>query len=147
MTVPTVNLPDFAARTGEEVGISGWIGIDQRMIDEFAQTTFDDQYIHVDPVCAASSPFGGTIAHGFLTLSLLSRMAFDALPAFENSTMGVNYGFNSLRPLAPVKSGARVRGRFALQDVSRKPQTVPSLHMASLWRSRTSPGQRWWQTG
>ena len=114
MAGSSVNLSDYASRIGEEVGVSEWIEIGQQMIDEFAHTTLDDQYIHVDPARAADSPFGGTIAHGFLTLSLLSRMAFDALPAFENSTMGVNYGFNSLRFLTPVKSGACVRGRLLL---------------------------------
>ncbi len=116
----TTSLADYLARVGQEVGVSDWIEIDQHRIDAFADTTLDDQYIHVDTERAASGPFGVTIAHGFLTLSLLSRMSFDALPQIENTRMAVNYGTNSLRFLAPVKSGQRVRGRFLLRELSRK---------------------------
>ena len=120
MTSATTSLADYAARVGEEIGASNWIEVDQSRIDSFAETTLDGQYIHVDPERAASGPFGGTIAHGFLTLSLLSRMSFDALPAIGDAKMGVNYGMNSLRFLTPVKSGQRVRGRFLLRDIARK---------------------------
>jgi acyl dehydratase len=120
MTSATTSLADYAARVGEEIGVSNWIEVDQSRIDSFAETTLDGQYIHVDPERAASGPFGGTIAHGFLTLSLLSRMSFDALPPIGDAKMGVNYGMNSLRFLAPVKSGQRVRGRFLLRDIARK---------------------------
>lgn len=120
MTCATTSLADYAARIGEEIGVSNWIEVDQTRINSFAETTLDDQYIHVDPERAASGPFGGTIAHGFLTLSLLSRMSFDALPTIGDAKMGVNYGMNSLRFLTPVKSGQRVRGRFLLRDIARK---------------------------
>jgi acyl dehydratase len=116
----TTSLADYLARVDKEVGVSDWIEIDQHRISAFAETTLDDQYIHVDAARAASGPFGGTVAHGFLTLSLLSRMSFDALPRIENSRMAVNYGMNSLRFLAPVKPGQRVRGHFLLREVSRR---------------------------
>src|SRR5580698_5247397 len=91
----------LAARVGEEVGISSWIEIDQARIDAFADATEDWQFIHVDPEAAAKTPFGGTIAHGFLTLSLLSRMAYEAAPILEGVVMGVNYGFDKIRFLQP----------------------------------------------
>ena len=116
-TIAPAQLTD---RVGQEVGVSDWIEVSQPMIDQFADATLDHQYIHVDPERARSSPFGGTIAHGFLSLSLLSRMSFDALPQIENTEMGVNYGMNRLRFLAPVKSGERVRGRFVLREVAEK---------------------------
>jgi acyl dehydratase len=86
------------------------------MIDAFAHATDDHQYIHVDPVRAAESPFGGTIAHGFLTLSLLSTMNFNCLPRIREQTMGINYGFDTVRFVAPVKAGARIRGHFILAE-------------------------------
>lgn len=97
--------------------MSDWIDVDQGRIDEFATTTLDRQPIHVNPAAARASPFGGTIAHGFLTLSLLSAMAYDALPGLHGTKMRLNYGFNSLRFIAPVRSGRRVRGRFILKAV------------------------------
>ena len=105
---------ELAARIGEEVGASGWHRVDQAMIDRFAALCGDDQFIHVDPVRAARTPFGGTVAHGFLTVSLLSVMAREALPPLAGVRMGVNYGFDRLRFPAPVPAGARLRGRFAL---------------------------------
>ena len=105
---------DLAARLGEEVGVSGWRRVDQAMIDRFADLCGDDQFIHVDPARAAETPFGGTVAHGFLTVSLLSVMAREALPPLAGARMGVNYGIDRLRFPAPVPAGARVRGRFAL---------------------------------
>ena len=104
----------LAGLVGTEVGVSRWILVDQARIDAFAGITEDRQFIHIDPVAAASSPFGGTIAHGFLTLSLLSAMTFDAVPPLEGVTMGINYGFDKLRFLAPVPAGSQVRGRFRL---------------------------------
>ncbi|SEP84756.1 MaoC family dehydratase [Thalassovita taeanensis] len=104
------------AMVGQDVGVSKWFTIDQNMIDTFADVTFDHQYIHVDPARAAASPFGGTIAHGFLTLSLLPAMAADAVPAMEGVTMGVNYGFDKLRFISPVRVNSRVRGRFVLAE-------------------------------
>ncbi len=95
-------------------GISGWILVDQRLIDEFAATTGDRQFIHVDPVAAAAGPFGGTVAHGLLTLSLLPAMAAEVLERPAEAKMSVNYGFDRVRFVTPVRSGVRVRGHFAL---------------------------------
>jgi len=112
-------LESTRAQIGQEVGVSNWILVDQKMIDEFAETTHDDQWIHVDPARAkAETPFGGTIAHGFLTLSLASRFAYDCFGMLPGQVMGINYGFNKLRFLSPVTAGSRLRGRFVLQDVT-----------------------------
>ncbi len=107
-------LDEYRARVGTEVGVSDWVVVDQAKIDAFAEVTGDHQFIHVDPVRAAATPFGTTIAHGFLTLSLLSVMAYDALPGIEGARMGVNYGFDKVRFMAPVKSGSRIRARYTL---------------------------------
>jgi acyl dehydratase len=112
--MPIASIEDIKARVGSEVGVSDWIQIDQSRIDSFAEVTEDPQFIHIDPVAAAKTPFGGTVAHGFLTLSLLSRMAADAMLRPEAVRMGVNYGFERVRFMAPVRSGKRVRGRFTL---------------------------------
>jgi len=116
----TATLEDIRARIGEEVGVSDWILVDQARIDAFADVTEDPQFIHVDPVAAARTPFGGTVAHGFLTLSLLSRMAANAMLRPEGVKMGVNYGFDRVRFMAPVRSGKRVRGRFVLTAFEEK---------------------------
>jgi acyl dehydratase len=109
---------------GTEVGVANWITVDQKMIDDFAKTTQDEQWIHVDPERAAKeTPFGGAIAHGFLTLSLASRFAYDCFNMLPGQVMGVNYGMNKLRFLMPVKAGARVRGRFTLMDVKARDAT------------------------
>lgn len=106
------------ALVGTEVGVSNWIRVDQAMIDQFAETTFDTQWIHVDPArAAAETPFGGTIAHGFLTLSLASRFAYDCFPLMKGQVMGINYGMNRLRFLTPVRAGSNLRGRFTLKSV------------------------------
>jgi len=110
----------LSGRIGTEIGVSEWITVSQAMIDLFADATLDHQFIHVDPERARQTPFGGTIAHGFLSLSLLSRMSYDALPRIEGAQMGLNYGINRLRFLAPVRSGQRVRSRFTLGDVIEK---------------------------
>lgn len=99
---------------GQEVGVSKWFEITQTRIDAFADCTEDHQFIHVDPEAAEKTPFGGTIAHGFLTLSLASAMSYDAVAPLDGVVMGVNYGFDKLRFLAPVPAGSRVRGRFKL---------------------------------
>ncbi|KQT86340.1 Nodulation protein N [Aurantimonas sp. Leaf443] len=105
--------------------VSGWITVDQAMIDTFADATIDHQFIHVDPERAkAETPYGGTIAHGFLTLSLLSTLAYDALPGIERTRMGINYGFDKVRFLTPVKAGARVRGRFRLIGLTERAVSV-----------------------
>ena len=108
------HLHDLQALVGREIGVSDWISVDQQRIDQFAAATGDHQWIHVDPVRAADGPFGRTIAHGFLTLSLVPEMfatAFD----IADVHMGVNYGLNRVRFTAPVPSGSRVRGHFVLK--------------------------------
>lgn len=115
MTKPS----DLPGMIGHET-VSRWIEIDQKRIDEFAETTEDRQFIHIDPEAAEQTPFGGTIAHGFLTLSLMSAMTYDANPPLEGVVMGVNYGFDKLRFLAPVPAGSRVRGRFKLMAADDK---------------------------
>ena len=114
--VKEISLADVRGLIGTETGLSDWILVDQTMIDAFAHATDDHQFIHVDPERAAQSPFGGTIAHGFLTLSLLSTMNYNCLPKVREQTMGINYGFDTVRFVAPVKSGARIRGHFILAD-------------------------------
>ena len=99
---------------GQEVGLSKWFDVTQARIDAFADCTEDHQFIHVDPEAAKATPVGGTIAHGFLTLSLASAMSYDAVAPLDGVVMGVNYGFDKLRFLAPVPAGSRIRGRFKL---------------------------------
>lgn len=111
-----ISLSDISSIVDTEIGVSDWITIDQAMINAFANATNDHQFIHVDPERAKETMFGGTIAHGFLTLSLLSAMNFDCVPVIREQTMGVNYGFDKVRFMSPVKSGARVRGRFKLAE-------------------------------
>ncbi|AMN56306.1 nodulation protein NodN [Labrenzia sp. CP4] len=121
----TLAASELETLVGTEVGVSSWYLIDQARIDAFAEVTQDHQFIHVDPERAAETPFEGTIAHGFLTLSLLSAMGVEAQPKIKGATMGINYGFDKVRFLAPVKVGSRVRGRFVLARLSRpKPQEV-----------------------
>jgi acyl dehydratase len=118
--MPLTSLDEIHSRIGEEVGLSSWLLVDQARIDAFADATEDRQFIHTDPATAAQTPFGGTIAHGFLTLSLLSRMAAEAMLLPDGLKMAVNYGFDRIRFLTPVRSGKRVRGRFALDSVEEK---------------------------
>ena len=118
--MPIAPLADIRSRVGEEIGISGWLTIDQKRIDEFAEATEDRQFIHVDPEAAARTPFGGTIGHGFLSLSMLSRMAAEAMLVPDSIKMAVNYGLDRVRFIAPVKSGKRIRGRFRLDSVEEK---------------------------
>ncbi len=114
-------LTESEALIGTEIGVSNWITVDQKMIDDFAKTTQDEQWIHIDPErAAAETPFGGTIAHGFLTLSLASRFAYDCFDMLPGQVMGINYGMNKLRFLNPVVAGSRLRGRFTLQKVTAK---------------------------
>jgi acyl dehydratase len=109
-----ISLSDISSIVDTEIGVSDWILVDQTMINAFADATDDHQFIHVDPERAKETIFGGTIAHGFLTLSLLSAMNFNCVPKIREQTMGVNYGFDKIRFMSPVKAGARVRGRFRL---------------------------------
>ncbi|HEY0621488.1 MaoC family dehydratase [Sphingomonas sp.] len=116
----TVTIQQLAARTGEERA-SGWVEVTQAMIDKFAEATGDHQFIHVDPAKAAMTPFGGTIAHGFLTLSLMPLLnSLTPQPRIEGVKMGVNYGGNKVRFLTPVRSGKRVRGRFKTLELAEK---------------------------
>jgi acyl dehydratase len=108
-------LQELQTMVGQEIGLSDWIPVDQPRIDQFAETTGDHQWIHIDPDRAAQSPFGKTIAHGFLTLSLLPGLSASAFH-IADVRMGVNYGLNKVRFTAPVPSGSRVRGRFVLRE-------------------------------
>lgn len=120
--LPPVSLDTLRAAKGTETGVSPWRTVTQEMIDLFARATDDHQFIHVDPERAArETPFGGTIAHGFLSLSLLSTLTYETIPPLEGASMSINYGFDSIRFVAPVKSGARIRARFFLADVNVRP--------------------------
>lgn len=113
---------EVQGRIGSEVGVSDWVEVTQEMINRFADLTDDHQFIHIDPVAAATTPFGGTIAHGFLVMSLLSSLAKNIDLALEGLVTGVNYGFDRLRMVGPVHAGRRIRGRFVLKDfVERAP--------------------------
>ncbi|MEN8313164.1 MaoC family dehydratase [Acinetobacter baumannii] len=120
MTKNTLSIDQLVELQGQELGSSQWMTIDQSMINTFADVTQDHQFIHVDEEAARQTPFGGTIAHGFLTLSLLSAMAAQVLPTVQGQKSGVNYGINNLRFMSPVHSGKRVRGNFHLKKVSQK---------------------------
>ncbi|WP_312146766.1 MaoC family dehydratase [Brevundimonas sp.] len=111
---------DLPSLIGREVGVSRWITIDQARIDAFARITEDEQFIHIDPERAKATFFGGTIAHGFLTLSLASAMSDDAVAPLDGMVMAVNYGFDKLRFLSPVPAGSRIRGRFKLLSAENK---------------------------
>ena len=116
----TITIHERAAQVGSE-SVSDWVEVSQAMIDTFAEATGDHQFIHVDPQRAAQTPFGGTIAHGFLTLSLMPLLASKTdQPQIAGVRMGVNYGGNKVRFLAPVRSGRRVRGRFRLLALDEK---------------------------
>jgi acyl dehydratase len=108
------SLRELEAKVGQEVGVSPWVEITQERIDTFARAIEDFQWIHVDPARASSSPFGHTIAHGFLTLSLLSHLS-EMTFGFSDRRMGINYGLNRVRFTSPVPVGSRVRARFTLQ--------------------------------
>ncbi len=117
LKIDPAQLPDYI---GKEVGISDWLLVDQERINKFAEATGDFQYIHVDPEKAAATPFGSTIAHGFLTMSLLVPMGYEASLKLENTVMGINYGFDKLRFIHPVKVDSRIRARFELMSAEEK---------------------------
>ncbi|AGF76270.1 MaoC family dehydratase [Bartonella vinsonii] len=123
-----IAVQDVVNFIGKEVGISEWRLVTQDMINQFAGATDDHQWIHVDEERAKKTPFGGTIAHGFLTLSLLSTLAYQALPQLEGATMGINYGFDKVRFMSPVKTGARVRARFVLNNAEIRPSGRVVFH-------------------
>ena len=118
--MPLASLDEIKAKVGTSLGASPWIEVDQKAIDTFADVTGDHQFIHVDPAAAAQTPFGGTIAHGVLTLSLLSQMAAHVMLVPDTTRMAVNYGFEKVRFIAPVRSGKRVRGHFTLASAEEK---------------------------
>ena len=125
---PPVTLETYQAMVGKEVGVSSWHLIDHPRIDTYAAVIEDHQFIHVDPERAKKeTSFGTTIAHGFLTMSLLSIMSYEVMPVIAGTRMGVNYGFDKLRFISPVRSGKRVRGRFVLAEAKlRKPNELQS---------------------
>lgn len=117
----TVTADEMKAMVGKTIGTSEWLTVDQEMINKFADATGDHQFIHVDIEKAKLTPFGGTIAHGFLSLSLMPALTETAdLPRLDGIKMGVNYGGNKTRFLAPVRSGKRVRGHFKLLELEEK---------------------------
>ncbi|MCK1337093.1 MaoC family dehydratase [Bradyrhizobium sp. 38] len=125
---PPISLDAYQAMVGKEIGVSSWHLVDQPRIDTYADVIEDHQFIHVDPERAKKeTAFGTTIAHGFLTMSLLSIMSYEVMPVIAGTTMGVNYGFDKLRFISPVRSGKRVRGRFVLAEAKlRKPNELQS---------------------
>ena len=118
---PDISIDKLRARAGQERGVSDWIDVPQDMIDDFARITNDHQFIHVNPERAKiETPFGGTIAHGFLTLSHLTQMVESTLSRVEGTSRSVNYGFDRIRCISPVPSGSRIRGHFELESVEEK---------------------------
>ncbi|MCQ4321888.1 MaoC family dehydratase [Stutzerimonas stutzeri] len=115
--VPAAELKDYI---GKELGRSEWFTVDQQRVDRFAECTGDHQFIHIDPEKAAQTPFGGTIAHGFLSLSLLPMLMGELMVRPEGTKMGVNYGLDSLRFIQPVRVGSRVRVAATLLDAYEK---------------------------
>jgi acyl dehydratase len=118
--MPAISLDEIRSRVGQEIGVSNWLTMDQQRIDEFAESTEDRQFIHTDPQAAAQTPFGTTIAHGFLSLSMLSRMAAEVMLVPYTTRMALNYGLDRVRFISPVKSGKRIRGRFRLDSIEEK---------------------------
>src|SRR6202012_3455636 len=131
---PPISLAAYQDMVGREIGVSSWHLVDQKRIDIYADVIEDHQFIHVDPVRAkAETAFGTTIAHGFLTMSLMSIMSYEVMPVIEGTAMGVNYGFDKLRFISPVKSGKRVRGRFTLTKAElRRPKELQSVTSVSV---------------
>jgi acyl dehydratase len=140
--VKTITLDELKAQVGQESGLSPWREVTQTMIDQFADATDDHQFIHCDPArAAAETPFGGTIAHGFLTLSLLSTFAFETAPKLEGADMGINHGFDQVRFVAPVKPG-RAYGRVSSWRTSRcGPPAGSRLPTTSPSRSKVLPSR------
>ena len=131
--MPLATFDEIRSKAGHEVGVSSWIVVDQARIDAFAEATEDRQFIHTDPAAAAQTVFGGTIAHGFLSLSLLSRMGAEAMLVPDSLRVAINYGLDRVRFLAPVKAGSRVRGRFTLDSVEEKaPGQILMRHIVTV---------------
>jgi acyl dehydratase len=131
---PPVSFEAYQNMVGKEIGVSSWHLVDQNRINLYADVIEDHQFIHVDPERAKKeTAFGTTIAHGFLTMSLMSIMSYEVMPVIEGTTMGVNYGFDRLRFISPVKAGSRVRGRFTLMEATlRKPKELLSRTAVSV---------------
>ncbi len=125
---PPVSFATYQGMVGKEIGVSSWHMVDQARINVYADVIEDHQFIHVDPERARrETDFGTTVAHGFLTMSLMSIMSYEVMPVIEGTTMGVNYGFDKLRFISPVRAGSRVRGRFVLAEARlRKPKELQS---------------------
>src|SRR5438132_6416285 len=125
---PPVSFEAYQNMVGKEIGVSSWHLVDQNRINLYADVIEDHQFIHVDPERAKKeTAFGNTVAHGFLTMSLMSIMSYEVMPVIEGTTMGVNYGFDKLSFISPVRSGSRVRGRFTLLEAKlSKPTETPS---------------------
>ena len=130
----TISIKDLPGQVGKLEGTSSWTQVDQNLINLFADATHDHQFIHVDEQRAKTeTPFGGTIAHGFLSLSLLSHFVVEAMPRVEEAVMGINYGFEKIRFLMPVPSGSRLRGHFKLAELTeRKPGEFLSKYEVSV---------------
>ena len=120
MAITTVPVDELLGMAGTKLGVSDWITLDQERINTFADCTEDHQFIHIDQEAAAKTPFGGTIAHGFLTLSMLVKLTEDLAIHPEGLLMGVNYGLNKVRFLAPVPAGKRIRAHVELSGVEQK---------------------------
>ena len=118
----------YRAQIGQEVGVSDWLEITQSRIDAFGALTGDDQFIHVDPEKAKETPFGGTIAHGFYTLSVLTYLGRGARPRLEGMTRSVNYGFDRIRFVSPVKVDSRIRARFTLDALDDSKEGYLTVH-------------------
>src|ERR1700692_2587388 len=125
---PPISLEAYQKMVGHEVGVSSWHLVDQSRINAFADVIEDHQFIHIDPERAKrETPFGTTVAHGFLTMSLMSIMSYEVMPVIEGTTMGVNYACDKLRFISRVRAGSRVRGRFTLMEAKlRKPKELQS---------------------
>ncbi len=128
------SLDSLKELAGQEVAVTDWFTVTQERIQQFADATLDHQWIHVDAERARrESPFGGPIAHGFLTLSLLPHLMHEAMTIEEGIRMGVNYGLNRVRFVSPVRAGAKVRARFVLQSVKDvRPQGVEAIYSATV---------------
>jgi len=131
---PPASLEAYQNMVGHEVGVSSWHLVDQSRINAFADVIEDYQFIHIDPERAKrETSFGATVAHGFLTMSLLSIMAYEVMPVVTGTTTSINYGFDRLRFISPVRAGSRVRGRFTLMEAKlRKPTELMSRTSVSV---------------
>ena len=118
---PVFTAAELRAHIGQEVGCASWLTISQGMIDTFANLTNDHQYIHVNrPRAIAETTYGGTIVDGFLTLSMLTQMLITAVPNIRGASTSINYGFDKIRFLTPVRSGSAIRGRFTLAAIEER---------------------------